>query len=127
MSAAPAAMGRASVLQRAREELVEARVAVGIGLGGIAHVDGEQRQETADQQIAEPGRAHAGGREREARQAVMRQSVLKPDEQPVADRSLHPCAATMRSKSACKVSAVKGPVRIAAILPAGSTTKIAPE
>src|ERR1700691_6297893 len=110
-------------LECTREELVKARVTIRIGLDRLGHVDCEPFEKRANQKILEPGRAHARGGEDQSRYSVLRQDILQPDEQAPA----HARPATMRSKSACRASTVKGPVRIAASLPEGSSTKIAPE
>ncbi len=112
-------------LERAREELIEAAVAQRVGLRRLGHVDActaSRNRESA--RFLSHGAAHPGRAQHQPRQRMLRQQVLKPHKQAAQD---HARAVTMRRKSLCKASTVKGPVRMAARLPSGSMTKMASE
>src|ERR1019366_5749423 len=116
-------------------------IAIRIDFDRFAHVDIEQLEKHANEQILEPGRPHPGCGVDHSRQPVLRQGELQQDEQPAAPaaarlrsasrfgglRSAHAGPVTMRWKSACSASTVNGPVRTAASFPLGSSTQIALE
>ncbi len=112
-------------LECAGEELIEAAIAERVGLGGFGHVDRIELEKAAHQPILEPLRAHPGAAQHQPRQRMLRQQVLKPDEQPAA---AHARPVTMRRKSLCSALTVNGPLKDQRRRrPAGSRTKIALE
>src|SRR6185295_3711015 len=66
--------------QRAREELVEARVGGGIGLDRVAHVGIEAAHEQADERVLECRDTRACRPQHQARNAILWQQVLERDE-----------------------------------------------